>query len=96
MHKGKVIGYSTALSCYGVEFKVREYGRQQVLKTKRKNVHAFVVCNYFHFAKDDYPVNSVEQIKYNPYKTDTFLYKDNPIYNAKMVILVDGKIYYEL
>jgi hypothetical protein len=43
MHNGRIVGYAEAVILTDVEFRVRESGRQRVLRERRKNVHAFVV-----------------------------------------------------
>ena len=43
MQNQKVVGHSNQLYLSDVEFRVRERGRQKVLKDRVENVHAFVV-----------------------------------------------------
>ena len=61
-----------------VTFKVRESGRQKVLKEKRKNVHAFVVGTIV----DERPALAGRSVYYNPYKTETFVCDGEPIHEA--------------
>lgn len=42
-HKGKVVATVEQIRLCGAEFKVSEAGRQRVLRTRRKSVHAGVV-----------------------------------------------------
>jgi len=43
--KGRVVGHAEGIDLYDVEFVVSEAGRQRVLKTRRKNVHAGITGN---------------------------------------------------
>lgn len=43
--RGRVVGHAEGIDLYDVEFVVGEAGRQRVLKTQRKNVHAGVIGN---------------------------------------------------
>ena len=52
-----------------VEFKVYEKGRQRVLKSGRKNVHAYVIGTPIHRI----PRKLDTQVKYNPYYNNTFV-----------------------
>lgn len=83
-HKGKVIGYGNRLTMTQCQFKVSEPGRQRVLSSGHKNVHAGVVghiisCedlesrlpNTIDTKQTDIPFRGV-QISYNPWKTGTF------------------------
>jgi hypothetical protein len=75
-----------------VILKVMESGRQKVLKEKRKNVHAFVMCqNYSIFAGN----HIGEEVYYNPYKMDSFQVKSSgePIKAAGAIIMTNNKCY---
>lgn len=88
-YKGRVIGHSDKLCLENVEFKVSEAGRQRVLKSKRKNVHAFIIGNYSEIGWSDYGY----KVSYNPYESSSFLLKLNnfgmtvPIHKAKSAFL---------
>jgi hypothetical protein len=76
-----------------VEFRVSQYGRQKVLESKQKNVHAFVCCQKFiTFAE---PVSLGEEVYYNPYKMETFRIKnsDRPILTAPSIAMTGNKCY---
>ena len=92
-HKGKVIKHATEFYGTACEFKVRESGRQKVLKEQRKNVHAFVVCcNIFDEPSvSDYEIDTA---RYNPYKGSSFVNsQDKPITHTDCVkfSIVDKK-----
>jgi hypothetical protein len=80
-----------------VEFRVRPGGNERVRKQKSKNVHAFVIgtlLDYCEYPCDDIPnPPSNKIITYNPYKHDSFVYKDSeePIYNAKEVDMINSQ-----
>lgn len=82
-----VLGHCQAIRLQNVEFKVNEAGRQRVIKTCRKNVHAFAegkvleVTGFEAFKGrrvEIIPPSSVEHtttdsvVRYNPYKTSHF------------------------
>lgn len=74
-YKGKVIAHLTNFYGKDCEFRVSEKGRERVLKEKKKNVHAYVVCSTF----IDTPLLSKlylenqGKVKYNPYAGPTFV-----------------------
>lgn len=96
-HKEKVILHADFVNLIDVEFRVRQGGRESVLRDKSKNVHAFAIgtlVDYSKFPSSDIPESKEGDIvTYNPYKHDSFVYKEDesPIYNAKEVTLVNPK-----
>ena len=98
---GKVVAHAPAITLDNPTFHVSEAGRQRVLKSRRKNVHAWVRGdwnNYLHTGTSQIiPENSVE-VTYNPYKYSTFvLAKDGtPIKNARYVAIHGRKIYAQI
>ena len=44
-YQGRVIAYANRILAAHVEFRISEAGRQRVLREKRKNVHAYMVCD---------------------------------------------------
>lgn len=84
----KVIAYSNEIKLKNVKFLVSQTGRNRVLKENRKNVHAYVVgeiTNYVQITN--------QEVKYNPYLYASFTIDNNPIYESKYVLLVNGKVY---
>ena len=79
---GRVIAHVDSIDLIDVRFKVSEAGRQRVLKTKQKNVHAGVVG----YIADVSLLCQSSKVTYNPYRFDSFIRKDNemPIYEAKI------------
>lgn len=70
-YRGKVIGHYRELYGLNCEFKVSESGRQRVLREKRKNVHAYVVCSFLFTNPIGYC--EVGVAKYNPYTNKNFM-----------------------
>jgi hypothetical protein len=74
-----------------VQFKVSESGRQRVLREKRKNVHAGVVGT----VSNKKQIKNKIEVIYNPYLYKTFVIKNTntPIYNAKLVHMINGRVF---
>ena len=69
--------YITLQDC---EFVVQPAGRRRVLIEKKKNVHAFVRGYLCSPRESDYtPPFSWDYVKYNPYKSDSFVFDESPI-----------------
>jgi hypothetical protein len=89
MQNGLVIGHVDRILLQDVQFKVREGGRQRVLREKRKNVHAFVVGTVVDSAfgadKDDKDLPA--KITYNPYKAGTFMWGQHPVKAARVAMI---------
>jgi hypothetical protein len=93
----KVILHADYLKLEDVTFKVRQGGKTRVRNEKQKNVHAFVIGTLVDYC--EYPCSSIPKepnekiVTYNPYRHDTFVYKDNdePIENAKEVVLINRR-----
>jgi hypothetical protein len=75
-HKQKVIGYANTIFMYDVTFKVSEKGRQRVLKSKRKNVHAYAEGFISSVTYPKCPDYLKKRISYNPYRFAYFFDKD--------------------
>lgn len=87
---GLVMAHSDNLFMYDAEFKVSEAGRQRVIRTKTKNVHAGV-SGYILNHEMKLPFRAT----YNPYKYSSFIDVDRkiPVHSASIVhlYLKDGK-----
>jgi hypothetical protein len=96
-YKSKVILHADYIKLKDVEFRVRGGGKEKVRSEKRKNVHAFVIgklIDYCEFPCKELPnETSSKVITYDPYKYDSFVYKDNkePVYKAKEVDMINHK-----
>lgn len=93
---GKVVGHANSVHLSNVKFTVREGGRQQVLRTRTKNVHAFVTGDLLWSGDLTLRIPFVHEAYYNPYTCETFIDKGNeqPIYSADAAILQNRQVYY--
>ena len=87
---GLVIGHDTKIMLKDAQFRVLESGRQRVINTGRKNVHAGAVG----VLTDETPIELPINITYNPYKYNSFVIKntEEPIHRAKLVSFIDRKV----
>jgi hypothetical protein len=94
---GLVVLHADYVKLRDVEFRVRQGGKEKVRKEKSKNVHAFVIgdlTDYCQYPCDDIPEEPVGDIvTYNPYKYDTFVYKETeePVINATEVDMINSR-----
>jgi len=72
---GKVISHVNSVVIALPKFVVRQAGREKVLKTKQKNVHAFIVG---HLLTGEILVGQEKPnlVYYNPYKFNSFVKAD--------------------
>lgn len=88
---GLVVAHAFRVNLKGATFKVSEAGRQRVIASKRKNVHAGVVGQWDGNRDAAQPDREGEAVAvtYNPYKAPTFTRRDNeaPIHAAELVHL---------
>lgn len=91
---GKVIGHDTKIMLRDATFKVLESGRQRVIATGRKNVHAGAVG----FISEEEPRELSIKVTYNPYKYNSFVKKEDetPIKNAKLVSFLNKSVTAEI
>lgn len=89
-----VLGHANTVHLTGVTFRVSQKGRERVVLTKRKEVHAVVRGNIQHMPESFWIKN---EVVYNPYKYEQFttLFDNRSIFEADAVILTDGglKVY---
>ena len=96
-YKGLVISHADYVKLSDVEFRVRQGGREKVIKEKSKNVHSFVIGTLMDYCK--YPCESLPSepnsniVTYNPYKYNSYVMKDTeePIYQAGEVELINSR-----
>ncbi len=72
---GRVIDHVNQIYIKDAKLVVRPAGRQKVLDTKQKNVHAFIRGQVDH-SKEGWiknRFNSLAEVKYNPYENETFI-----------------------
>ncbi len=96
-YDSKVIMYADYVKLGDVEFRVRQGGKERVRSEKSKNVHAFVIgklLDYCEYPCNEMPTSSSDKVvTYNPYKHDTFVFKDTeePVYRAQEVDMINAK-----
>jgi hypothetical protein len=90
-YRGKVMMSEPRIIAINVEFRVSEAGRNRVLRKKQKNVHAFVVADECYTCYPTKDVESLPQIRYNPYEANVFTVNGQPITKAKHVVFENGK-----
>lgn len=92
----RVVIHADYVKLVDVEFKVRQGGREKVIKDKQKNVHSFVIgtlVDYCSYPCKDMPTEPNNNIvTYNPYKYNSFVMKDTeePIYQASVVKMINS------
>jgi hypothetical protein len=96
-YDSKVIMYADYVKLGDVEFRVRKGGKERVRSEKSKNVHAFVIgklLDYCEYPCEEMPSSSSDKVvTYNPYKHDTFVFKntEEPVYRAQQVDMINSK-----
>lgn len=68
---GRVCGTGTEFVISNVTCVVREGGRQKVISSQSKNVHAFLKSYYY--GECDIDTSELDEIYYNPYTLDSFI-----------------------
>lgn len=94
-YKDRLISHSDYVKLSDVEFRVRQGGRERVLKDKKKNVHSFVIGTLLDYCK--YPCENLPSepnnniVTYNPYKYNSYVMKDTeePVYRAGEVEMIN-------
>lgn len=96
-YKGRLISHSDYVKLKDVEFRVRQGGRERVIREKSKNVHSFVIgtlMDYCEFPCENLPGEPNNNIvTYNPYKYNSYVMKDTeePIFHANEVEMINLK-----
>jgi hypothetical protein len=96
-YDNKVIMHADYVKLGDVEFRVRKGGKERVRSEKSKNVHAFVIgklLDYCEYPCEVIPSPSSDKVvTYNPYKYDTFVFKntEEPVYHAQEVDMINSK-----
>ncbi|AMQ66828.1 hypothetical protein SEA_SHAM4_88 [Mycobacterium phage Sham4] len=92
--KGRVIGWHPVVVLRGVEGKVSEAGRQRVIRTRKKSVHAGLVGEWI---TDGSAMirGTARKVTYNPYLYETFVYEDDktPFQGADVAVLANKTVY---
>lgn len=90
--KGRVVLHSDYVIVRNARGKVSEAGRQRVLREGRKNVHAGIVGEWSAYDITKLPSRKVT---YNPYKYESFVYKDDetPFEGSDVAVLAHRDVY---
>ena len=90
--KGLVVAHRDNVLLTSVSPKISQAGRRRVLRDKQKNVHAGLVGTWHDV---DYKAfqQTGEDITYNPYKYETFVFcNDDTIpYNGSSIVWLNGR-----
>lgn len=88
---GLVVAVLETVQLSNVVFKVGEPGRQRVIASRQKNVHAYAIGT---FTSAQQPSATVA-ISYDPYQVGHFFRVEDqaPIHSAAAVVLSKGKAY---
>lgn len=90
-HKGKVIAYRDMVMLRDVRWVVWPSGQARVRRERKKNVHAFARGTWDPVEPVDLTGLNGKAIRYDPYKTDTFVYTTGEsAVESDRVLLVDG------
>ena len=93
----RVIAHVENIVLANATYKVSQAGRKRVLKEKRKNVHAGVMGTILGFYNID-DLKSFNEVTYNPYKYDSFVYKGFTSFKAvgSNIVYMSKKRVFEL
>lgn len=95
MKTGLVCGYTSSCLLKDAIFHVSESGRQKVIDTKTKMVHAWVRGTYVG-SELERPETTKTEVKYNPYANKGFVDSDGTIIeSADLAYFKDKKVFIE-
>lgn len=96
-YKNKVIEISDNIIAWNIEFKVSQNGRNRVIQNNIRNVHAYAVCDtYFNCSKQGISIHSDDSVKevwYNPFKSETFKIENRKIKYAPQALFIENKCF---
>ncbi len=98
LRKQHVAGHAITVVLENVRFRVQEGGRQTVLRTKRKNVHAYVDGTLTQCSDKDLGAELANgeavQVSYNPYRVGHFCNRQTgePIHEARLCIITPSGV----
>lgn len=86
METNKVLFHADEITLTDVKFRVGKAGREKVLRTRQKNVHAGVVG----YIADVSLLGHSTNVTYNPYKYSSFVRQDESSINEAKIALIDA------
>lgn len=92
--KGIVIDRQDVFVGIGADFRVSQSGRDRAIKTKQRNVHAYIAVDEYKIRKN-IDVSGLVEVTYNPFLVDSFHIKTTgkPIFKADKVYFYKGKAF---
>lgn len=91
---GLVVEHADNVTLLSVTFIVQPAGRERVIQTKKKNVHAFAVGDRLYSNKGGFYDDTFCKIFYNPYKYDYFHTEDGRrLIGCNMLVLTPHGMY---
>lgn len=91
--RGRVIAVLESIRGEGVSFQVSKAGRERVLATGKRNVHAFARCDSWKPGPKLIMTSAMTPVWYNPYKAEQFRAGDIDIHEAAFAYFYEGKCY---
>lgn len=94
-----LVAHAERVTLHNAKTIVSQAGRNRVLESKRKNVHAYIEGDFYTMS-DMIPANmqamGAGSLYYNPYEVDCFVDKDSrkEVKTAKLVHMQDRKAIY--
>ena len=76
-----------------VSLKVSDAGNKRAVSSGVRNVHAYAVSNYPPVSVEIINVDQMKEIKYNPFRGNSFTLDGNPIHHVNVLYFKDGKCY---
>ena len=91
--KGKVIDHAESIIVHNCSFRVGEKGRLKVIQERRKNVHAWVVGEFYE--RGSYDLTQLEELYFDPYFTQHFMSLDTgkKVIYADLVVCANNRCY---
>lgn len=91
-YKGRVIEHARQVTLLNVRFHVNENGRQRVLKTGHKNVHAYAIGVW---TEQNIPHTLNGRVTYNPFRDGSFynVHTNAPVEFAQYALLDEHGIW---
>lgn len=102
---GLVVGHADSLQITNAIFKVSEAGRQRVLRTNHKNVHAGIEgeldLDWLNFNVEDVSFEDMPPmttVRYNPYQFSSFVTEPTkqPILVSNRVVIMNNTVFAEI
>lgn len=87
--QGKVVGHTEVLNLKDVKFVINAYGKKQAIRTKQRNVHAFVRG----YISDSESGHILYPLSYCPFSKDGFIIQGEQVESSPFVAIRTFGIY---